>query len=80
MFHVNFKNCIAGGRFYLCLRMFGMVGVVMFGWSRGCEFRVGQGGVFYGVTRSKYHCGIYDQKTVVEKGVRKADGGASVRT
>ena len=62
------------------LGVFGMVGVVMFGWLRECDFQVGQGGVFYGVTRPKCHYVICVQRWVVEKGVRKAGGGANVRS
>lgn len=62
------------------LGVFGMVGVVMFGWLRECEFLVGQGGVFSGVTRPKYHYGMRAQRWVMEKGVRKVGGGANVRS
>ena len=62
------------------LGVFGMVGVVMFGWLRECDFQVGQGGVFCGVTRPKCHCVMHVQRWVVEKGVRKAGGGANVRS
>ncbi len=62
------------------LGVFGMVGVVMFGWLRECDFQVGQGGVFCGVTRPNYHCGMHVLGLVVGKGVRKAGGGANVRS
>ena len=62
------------------LGVFGMVGVVMFGWLRECDFQVGQGGVFCGVTRPNYHCGMHALRLVVGKVVRKAGGGANVRS